>query len=47
MTAVRTKATIKDFQQLPEGTKYQPIDGEIITMPSPSIKHQKLVGHLY
>ena len=47
MTAVGTKATIKDYQQLPEGSQYQLIDGEIITLPSPSVKHQKLVGHLY
>ncbi len=42
MSAVGTKATIKDYQQLPEGAQYQLIDGEIITMPSPSVKHQKL-----
>lgn len=42
MENVSTKATIKDYQALPEGASYQLIDGEIQTMPSLTVKHQKL-----
>lgn len=42
MTEAATRASVKDYQQLPEGAKYQLIDGEIITMPSPTVKHQKI-----
>lgn len=42
----KTKATVADYRKLPEGAKYQLIDGEIIEMPSPSLKHQQIVVSL-
>lgn len=40
-------STIEAYEQLPEGGKYQFIDEEIIEMPSPEIKHQKVVGKIF
>jgi Uma2 family endonuclease len=42
----KTKATVADYRKLPEGAKYQLIDGEIIEMPSPTLKHQQIAMSL-
>ena len=42
METLTKKATIADYQQLPEGARYQLIDGEIIDVPSPTARHQKI-----
>jgi Uma2 family endonuclease len=42
----KAKATVADYRKLPEGAKYQLIDGEIVEMPSPTLKHQKIVVSL-
>jgi Uma2 family endonuclease len=41
------KKTVQDFQQLPEGSLYQLINGKLIMSPSPNRIHQKLIGRLY
>ena len=38
----KKKYTIKDFEQLPEGSPYQLIDGELIMSPSPIPYHQEI-----
>ncbi len=48
---IKTKATVEDYRKLPEGAKYELIDGEIIerenpNMPSPRILHQELSADL-
>ncbi len=42
----KKKATVDDYRKLPEGAKYQLIDGEIIEMPSPTLKHQQIAMSL-
>lgn len=47
----RNKATVADYRKLPEGARYELIDGEIIerekpSMPGPKIKHQALSTRL-
>ncbi|MFN0049509.1 MAG: Uma2 family endonuclease [Cytophagales bacterium] len=40
-------STIEEYEFLPEGAKYQFIDQEIIEMPSPFTRHQKIIGKLF
>ncbi len=50
METLTKRATIADYQQLPEGARYQLIDGEIIdfgNMPSPTARHQKTAGEIF
>ncbi len=47
----KTRATVADYRKLPEGAKYELVDGEIIEkanpdMPGPKIKHQALSTRL-
>ncbi len=42
-TTVLEKKTVQDYLQLPEGARYQLLNGEIIMSPSPNRQHQKLV----
>lgn len=51
MLTTKKKATVEDYRKLPEGAKYELIDGEIIerenpNMPGPKIKHQKISSFL-
>jgi Uma2 family endonuclease len=46
-TSIQQRATVADYNQLPEGAKYQLIEGEITHMPSPSYLHQKIVGKIF
>jgi Uma2 family endonuclease len=48
---IKTRATVADYRKLPEGAKYELIDGEIIEkenpdMPGPKIRHQALSARL-
>ncbi len=43
----KLKFTVKDYMSTPEGTRYQLLDGEMILAPSPTDKHQRLLGNLY
>ena len=40
------KHTIKDYMKLPEGSKYQLLNGSIVEMPSPTEIHQAIIFHL-
>ena len=42
-TSIQQRATAADYNRLPEGAKYQLIEGEIIDMPSPTKKHQEIL----
>jgi len=42
-----TKKTIKDYMELPEGTPYQLIEGELIMSPAPGYSHQNTLGNLF
>jgi len=42
-----TKKTIKDYMELPEGTPYQLVEGELIMSPAPSFEHQRVSGRLF
>lgn len=46
LTAEKQKATYDDYALLPEGAKYQLIDGEIVEMPTPIVAHQNAVLNL-
>lgn len=43
----KQKKTFKDYQQLPEGSAYQLLNGEIIMSPLPNRSHQKLIGEIF
>jgi Uma2 family endonuclease len=48
---IKTRATVADYRKLPEGAKYELIDGEIIEkehsdLPGPKIRHQALSTRL-
>ena len=43
----KIKFTVQDYMSTPEGTRYQLLDGEMILAPSPTDKHQRLLGNLY
>jgi Uma2 family endonuclease len=41
MTQPRIKFTVDDYMSMPEGTRYQLLDGEMILAPSPTTRHQR------
>ena len=41
-TAIRNNATAEDYAKLPEGSRYQLIEGEIIDIPSLRKIHQEV-----
>lgn len=43
----RIKFTVKDYMSTPEGTRYQLLNGEMILAPSPTERHQSIVGQLF
>ena len=47
MTNPRIKFTINDYMSMPDGKRYQLLDGELIVAPSPTSKHQSISGQLY
>lgn len=44
---LKTKATIKDYKKLPEGSPYQLIEGELVMSPAPKPIHQIVSGNLF
>ena len=42
----KDRYTYADFQQLPEGAPYELIHGHLVTSPSPTVQHQRLVRKL-
>lgn len=40
------KFTVKDYMSMPDGKRYQLLDGEMILAPSPNTKHQRIVRRL-
>jgi len=42
-----TKKTIKDYMELPEGSPYQLVEGELIMSPAPGYSHQNTLGNLF
>ena len=43
----KIKFTVKDYMSAPDGKRYQLLDGELIVAPSPTSKHQSIIGKLY
>ena len=43
----RIKFTVKDYMSTPDGKRYQLLDGELVVAPSPTTKHQSIIGQLY
>ena len=43
----RVKFTVKDYMSTPNDKRYQLLDGEMIVMPSPITKHQRILTRLY
>ena len=40
--------TYRDYAALPDdGKRYELYDGELIEMPSPTLRHQRAIGRLY
>lgn len=39
--------TIEDYRKLPEGDRHQLIEGALVLTPSPSTKHQWILGRLF
>ena len=46
LTATKTRATAQDYEALPEGARYQLIEGELIVTPSATFSHQDIVYEL-
>jgi Uma2 family endonuclease len=42
----KKRATIEDYEQLPEGAPYQLIGGELIMSPSPTRNHQDIASNI-
>ena len=42
LDTLEKRATIEDYERLPEGAPYQLIAGELIMSPSPSFFHQRI-----
>lgn len=41
------KTILEEYNELPEGAKYQLIKGKIVEMPSPTETHQRILGDLF
>jgi len=46
-TRARPKKTVEDYMKLPEGTRAELIEGEILMSPSPKFIHQRTVSNLH
>lgn len=46
-TKVKRRKTVEDYLKLPEGSRAELIEGEILMSPSPRERHQAVVGNLY
>ena len=47
MVKPRIKFTVADYLTTPDDKRYQLLDGELILAPSPTDRHQSIVGHLH
>jgi Uma2 family endonuclease len=48
MVAVKEKAaTIKEYRELPQGSPYQLIEGDLVMTPAPTPRHQRISSRLY
>ena len=47
VTLDTAKFTRADYERLPEGFPAQLIDGRLVRNPSPTIRHQRIVGELF
>jgi Uma2 family endonuclease len=47
MTRPKIKFTVADYMTAPEDRRYQLLDGEMIVAPSPTDKHQAVVGEIF
>jgi Uma2 family endonuclease len=47
MTQPRIKFTIDDYMTTPEDKRYELLDGELILAPSPTSRHQRILGELF
>jgi Uma2 family endonuclease len=48
MKAVQPRLTYPELRLMPDdGKRYELIDGEVFVTPSPSEKHQRVLGHLF
>lgn len=43
----RIRYTYRDYTLLPEGKRYEVIDGELFVVPAPGFAHQTVVGNLF
>ena len=41
------KFTVREYMTTPEDKRYQLLDGEMILAPSPTTKHQRILGNLF
>ena len=46
MTNPRIKFTVTDYMSMPDGKRYQLLDGELIVAPSPITRHQTILFRL-
>ena len=47
MTLPRTKFTVSDYMTTPEDKGYQLLDGEMVLAPSPTNRHQVILGEFF
>ena len=47
MVKPRLKYTVADYMTTPDDKRYQLLDGELILAPSPTDRHQAILGTLF
>ena len=47
MVKPRIKYTVADYMTTPDGKRYQLLDGDLILAPSPTDRHQAIIGTLF
>jgi len=45
--AAALRYTYQDYLQLPEGERYEVIDGDLFMTPAPTTYHQRIIGRLF